>query len=201
MVETKINLLNNVMFKAICSHPNNRKMVAEFLSEVTGVQQERLEQASYQVGDIPKEKIEEGNITDLIIKIEDDHLIVLEMSRYSRMGSPKIILVNLDDFNLWNTRQGILDFESIDEKGHIETDMYELIHIIFENIMDEKYDNTKVKKFVEFITCKTIEEMKKRYEGDEEYMAAVRTVEELSKDPDFIKYYDIEEAYQQELKK
>ena len=41
--------------------------------------------------------------------------------------------------------------------------------------------------------------MKEEFEGDEKYMACVRRVEELSTDPNFIGYYDIEEARRQEL--
>ena len=41
--------------------------------------------------------------------------------------------------------------------------------------------------------------MKKEYGSDEKYMAAVRRVEELSTDPNFIGYYDKEEAIKQDL--
>ena len=44
-----------------------------------------------------------------------------------------------------------------------------------------------------------IEEMKKEYGSDGKYMAAVRRVEELSTDPNFIGYYDKEEAIKQDL--
>ena len=36
--------------------------------------------------------------------------------------------------------------------------------------------------------------------GDEAYMACVRRVEELSTDPNFVGYYDIEKARKQELR-
>ena len=223
MVETKINLFNDAMFKAIFRNPKNRKLVAEFLSEVTGVKQELLEQASYQGGEIPKKKLEEkGKIADLIIKIEDNHQIIVEMNQYrsnyifekntsyafsiasesskkGRKEYPRVILVNLDKFNPFQTKEGVIRFQLRDEKGHIETEIYESIHIILENILDKQYNNNKIKKFIEFMASQTIEEMKERYEGDEEYMAAIRTVEELSTDPNFVGYYDLEEAHKQEL--
>ena len=223
MVETKINLFNDAMFKAIFRNPKNRKIISEFLSEVTGVEQELLEQASYQGGEIPKKKLEEkGKIADLIIKIEDNQQIIVEMNQYrsnyifekntsyafsissesnrkGRREYPRVILVNLDKFNPFQTKEGIIRFQLRDEEGHIETEIYESIHIILENILDKQYNNNKIKKFIEFMASQTIEEMKERYEGDEEYMAAIRTVEELSTDPNFVGYYDLEEAHKQEL--
>ena len=223
MVETKINLFNDAMFKAIFRNPKNRKIISEFLSEVTGVKQELLEQADYQGGEIPKKKLEEkGKIADLIIKIEDNQQIIVEMNQYrsnyifekntsyafsissesnrkGRREYPRVILVNLDKFNPFQTKEGIIRFQLRDEEGHIETEIYESIHIILENILDKQYNNNKIKKFVEFMASQTIEEMKERYEGDEEYMAAIRTVEELSTDPNFVGYYDLEEAHKQEL--
>jgi predicted transposase/invertase (TIGR01784 family) len=41
--------------------------------------------------------------------------------------------------------------------------------------------------------------MKEKFKGDESYMAAIRKVEDLSTDPNFIGYYDIEEARKQDL--
>ena len=41
--------------------------------------------------------------------------------------------------------------------------------------------------------------LRKKYEGDSNYMACIRKVEELSTDPEFVGYYDIEEAHNQEL--
>jgi len=41
--------------------------------------------------------------------------------------------------------------------------------------------------------------MEEDFKGDEEYMACVRKVEELSTDPNFVGYYDIEEARRQDI--
>jgi predicted transposase/invertase (TIGR01784 family) len=46
---------------------------------------------------------------------------------------------------------------------------------------------------------KNITEMKEKFKGDDDYMAAIRKVEDLSTDPNFIGYYDIEEAKRQDL--
>ncbi len=46
---------------------------------------------------------------------------------------------------------------------------------------------------------KKIEEMIDQFKGDEKYMAAIRKVEDLSKDPNFVGYYDKEEAHKWDL--
>ena len=88
-----------------------------------------------------------------------------------------------------------------DELGNIETEMYRSIHLVLENINNSKYDIDKeIKKFGNFLRSeKTIEELEKEYNGDEKYMAAVRTVKDLSRDPEFVGYYNLEEAHKQDL--
>ena len=88
-----------------------------------------------------------------------------------------------------------------DEIGNIETEMYRSIHLVLENINNSKYDIDKeIKKFGNFLRSeKTIEELEKEYNGDEKYMAAVRTVKDLSRDPEFVGYYNLEEAHKQDL--
>jgi predicted transposase/invertase (TIGR01784 family) len=51
----------------------------------------------------------------------------------------------------------------------------------------------------ELLKMTEITEMKEKFKGDESYMAAIRKVEDLSTDPNFIGYYDIEEARKQDL--
>ena len=41
--------------------------------------------------------------------------------------------------------------------------------------------------------------MKEEYKKDSDYMSAIRKVEDLSADPKFIGYYDIEEAHIQDI--
>ena len=41
--------------------------------------------------------------------------------------------------------------------------------------------------------------MKNEFKGDDDYMAAIRKVEDLSTDPDFVGYYDVEEARKWDL--
>ena len=56
----------------------------------------------------------------------------------------------------------------------------------------------KIKKFVDFLLTERLEELVKKYGKDEEYMAMVRTVEQLYTDPKYIGYYDVAEAERQE---
>ena len=74
--------------------------------------------------------------------------------------------------------------------------------MILENIVNKEYNkdvDERIVEFCKFLKMTTFEEMNEEYEGDEDYMAAIRRVEDLSKDPDFVGYYDIEEALEQDL--
>ena len=98
----------------------------------------------------------------------------------------------------FKTDKGILDFRIRDEEGHIETPVYRSIHLILENLVNKEY-NKDIKKLAEFLSIKDIDTLRKTYEGDKNYMACIRKVEELSTDPDFVGYYDLEEAHKQDL--
>ncbi len=219
-----INMLNDAMFKAVFRSVEARKMVATFLSRITGIEESILEKAEYQGGELVKNNIKEkGKVSDIIVKIQDDNKIILEMNQFvsnyifeknmsyaftmfaetiplRAKRYPYVYLINLDNFNKFKTKEGILHFKIRDEYGHIETEHYQSIHLILENIIDEKYNGDKeIKKTVEFLKKNNLEEMKKEYGSDEKYMAAVRRVEDLSTDPNFIGYYDEKEAIQQDL--
>ena len=87
MTETKtelkeINMLNDAMFKSLFRSIEARDMVSTFLSSITGIKKEVLMNADYQGGELPKKNIhEKGKTSDIIIKIEDNHKIVLEMNQ------------------------------------------------------------------------------------------------------------------------
>ena len=67
------------------------------------------------------------------------------------------------------------------------------------NIQKRGYNVSKrIKKFVDFLLTERLEELVKKYGKDEEYMAMVRTVEQLYTDPKYIGYYDVAEAERQE---
>ena len=90
----------------------------------------------------------------------------------------------------------------IDEEGHIETELYNSIHIILDNVVNQEYNqdiDERIINICKFIKITTLTEMRNVYKGDENYMAAIRKVEDLSTDPDFVGYYDVEEAHRQEL--
>lgn len=142
----EINMLNDAMFKALFRSMEARDMVASFLSSITGIEKEILKNADYQGGELPKKKIKEkGKTSDIIVKIEDNHRIILEMNQYrgdkifeknmsyafsiasetvlaGTKKYPAVILINIDNFNAFGTKEGILNFKIRDEYGHIETD-------------------------------------------------------------------------------
>jgi predicted transposase/invertase (TIGR01784 family) len=220
----EVNMLNDSMFKALFRSNEARKMVAKFLNGITGIPVEDLMKADYQGGEIPKTNInEKGKTSDIIVKIEDDCKIILECNQFKTdtlfekntsyafsiasetvlAGSkkyPYVVLVSVDGFNSFKTKKPILHFKLRDEEGYIENELYNSFHLIIENAKNSKYNiNEDVKKISELLKMTKVAEMKKKFKGDGDYMAAIRKVEDLSRDPNFIGYYDIEEARRQDL--
>ena len=216
-------MLNDALFKALFRSIEARDMVSSFISSITDIPKEDLMKADYQGGELPKKILKEkGKTSDIIIKIDDGNKIILELNQYysnkifekntsyafsivsetilaGTKKYPRVILINFDNFNYFKTKEAILNFKLRDEYGHIETNQYHSIHLILENIVNSKYNKVKeVKKLAKLLKITNIEEMEDEFKGDEAYMACVRRVEELSTDPNFVGYYDIEEARKQE---
>ena len=220
------NFKNDALFKVIMTSPKTRKFAVGILNALTGIKKEYLENATYIGGEeINKKNInEKKQSTDVTVKVNDEQQIIVEMNQYktdvifpknsmyvmSRIVEntnagdtlyQKFILINIDNFNAFKTKKPLLTFLIRDEEGHIENELYKSIHLILENCINSSYNISKeIKKFAEFIYEKRkIEELESKYKGDEIYMAVVRTVKELSTDPEFSGYYDIEEKHRQEL--
>lgn len=217
-------MLNDAMFKALFRSIEARSMVSSLISSITDIPKEDLMKAEYQGGELPKKILKEkGKTSDIIIKIDDGNKIVLEMNQYysdkifekntsyvfsiasetvlsKTKKYPRVILINFDNFNYFNTKEGILNFKLRDEYGHIETEQYHSIHLILENIVNSKYNKIKeIEKVVKLLKATNLLELENEFKGDEEYMACIRKVEDLSTDPNFVGYYDIEEARRQEM--
>jgi predicted transposase/invertase (TIGR01784 family) len=222
----KVNMLNDSMFKAVFRSIEARRMVASFLNGITGIPVNDLINADYQGGELSKKNIKEkGKTSDIIIKIEDNKQIILECNQQktdelfvkntsyafsiisetipinakASKNYPHVILVNIDDFNAFKTKRPILHFQIQDEEGHIESEIYNSFHLIIENAKNSHYNiNKEVKKVSELLKMNNVDEMKEKFKGDDDYMAAIRKVEDLSTNPNFVGYYDIEEARRQD---
>ena len=220
-----INLMNDALFKAFMTHENNRTLVVDFLHSITGIEKEILRSGTFIGGEeIAKRKVyTKKQMTDMSILLENKRRIIVEMNQYNTKNLfdknvmyaftviveashkkmkeyPKVILINIDNFNCFKTDKPILDFKIRDEEGNIETEMYESIHLVLANMNNPKYNIDKeIKKFSEFLKKTDLEKIKREYERDERYMAALRTVEDLTTDERFIGYYDYEEERKREL--
>ena len=222
----EFNVLNDAAFKAIMCNPNNREMVVDVIYALTGIDKKLLRNATYIGGEeIPKRNLKQKKQqTDMTIKIQKNHQIVVEMNQtestnmfeknteyvFSKIVEttpskvkryPKIILINIDNFNKYNTEEPILEFKIQDNKGHIESELYQSIHFIIANAKNSTYNiDEELKKFARFLKQNTtVEELENEFKGDEKFMAAIRTVKDLSLDPEFSVYYDIEEAHKWDI--
>ena len=219
------DMCNDRLFKSIFRSIEARKVVINFLSAITGIEKERLEKAEIHGGDIAKTKVtEKAKASDVMVKLNEQEKIIVEINDYynsnqfeknteyafsvivestkSKKKYSKIILINIDNFNKFKTKKPILHFKLRDEDGNIENESYNSIHLILDNCVNKLYNQNideEIIKFSKFLKTTTLDDMKKVFKGDEDYMAAVRKVEDLSTDPEFIGYYDVEEAHKQEV--
>ena len=173
-----------------------------------------------------KEKLK---VSDVVVKVDDGNRIILEMNQYYtneiinknasyafsaiseniirnrkefskyKYNYPNVILISFDNYDAFNTDKGVLCFKIRDESGNIETNIYTSYHIILDKKVNREYNNSEIKELVDFLKSDNLEELKNKYEGNEEIMACVRRVEELREDPDFVRYYDYEESHKQDL--
>ena len=214
----KIDVMNDALAKALLRSEEAREVVATFISKVAGIDKELLINAKYVGGEIPKKKIYKKNKeSDVMVLIDENHRIIVEINRNSTnyifdknssyaMASiiemtrprntrfPTVILINLDNFNKYHTKLPVLTFVPRDEEGNIETNLYKSIHIILENIVNQEYTiDNEIVKFAKLLRAKSIEELKKEFKEDDNYMKAVNKIEELLMDPNFAGAYDVEE--------
>lgn len=228
MIEEKekaINLQNDWLFKAYMTNPNSREMVSNVISEITGIDKEILRNATYIGGEeiAKRNKEQKKQATDMTIRIDEHKHIIVEMNSYlddysfnknsgyamsrivetttSKTEYGAVILINIDSKNKFHTKKPIDIFRIQDEERNLEVDSYLSYHVLLENFNDKTYNIGKeTKKFAEFLRKKkTVEELLQEYKGDEEYMSVIRTVDELSHDPEFAGYYDIEEKHRQQI--
>ena len=97
-----------------------------------------------------------------------------------------VVLLNIDRFNKYNTKEPILDFRLRNEDGIIESNIYHSIHLIVENFTKENYNKVEkeIVKFVNFLNHTNLTKLKNDYKGDADYMAGVVKLEDYMKDPD-----------------
>ncbi len=213
-MELKVfDMCNDYMFKSEFRSIEARKVFVRFLNEVTGIDINILMNADFQSGELTKtNKYEKGKVSDCIIKISNNKKLIIEMNNFktkyiskkatsysygiitestgTNNNYPDILLICIDNFNAYNTKKDILTFMARDEDGNIENDLYKSIHIVLENAVNSEYN--EVKKFSKFLKMTTIKEMREYFKGDNDYMDAINKVEEYTKDPKFIGYYDAE---------
>ena len=227
VVKKEINLMNDQLFKAFFRSIEERRMIASFLRSVTGIEKEKLINAQYIGGELPKRKeYEKGKSSDVIVLIDDHNRVVVEMNQFDsdnqseknttylfynileanrirdKKKYPKVILINLDAFNRYYTNVPILIFKIRDQFEHIENEMYTSLHLMLANLVDDRYNkdiDEEIVKFSKLLKSKTIEELRENFKGDEEYMSGIEKVEDLISDPNFAGAYDIEERRQEEL--
>ena len=220
----EINLLNDAIFKAIFRSKETREGVAKFLSRVTKVPELDIQNAHFFGGELIKTNSKEKTkISDVIISLENDILIIVEMNQHKHYNQflknasyamrlfseltpintqtyPTIYLINIDNFRGLKTKKGISAFQFLNDEGESEFDNYKSIHIVIENILKDDYNgDEEIKKMITFLTTKNLTELRKKFKGERVYMRMVEKVEQLMEGPEMLGYYDLEEKQKWEL--
>ena len=218
-----INLMNDALAKSILRSKEARGPVIKFLSGITHIPKRKFKDALFVGGEIPKNhKKEKGKASDVMCILKDA-IIIIEVNdnyyqnlfrknslyAYTTLVSAipinvekykRVILINIDSFNHFKVEEPIIPFgtkyKELEEHG-----LYTSYHVILANITNTNYNiNEDVRKFGEFLSLKlTIEELKAKYEGDEEYMDIVKKVEEFMRDNNLVQYYDLEASHKFEV--
>ena len=214
-------------FKMLVSCDEAKGIFGQVISHITGINVDNIVKSQFIGCEITKSnEKEKGRTCDLIMDISKDLKIIVEMNQYrtdnifkknsdyalklltknNRKNNKygKIILINIDNFNDFDTNEPIVDVDIQSKNYVIENECYKSIHIILENMVNKEYNkdvNKEVIKFFEFLKMKSIEEMKEKYEGDEDYMKMVKKVEDYYNDPIYSDlFYDPEEKRKELLK-
>ena len=207
----EINMYNDKLFKAFFTSIEARGMVSSFLSAITGIEKEKFVNATYISGVEPTTMTEKekGKRTDILVKVDNYNRIIVEMNNFetksimdknvryafdlinrtTEVGEniySNVLLLNIDRFNKYNTKEPILDFRLRNEDGIIESNIYHSIHLIVENFTKENYNKIEkeIVKFVNFLNHTNLTKLKDDYKGDADYMAGVVKLEDYMKDPD-----------------
>ena len=207
----EINMYNDKLFKAFFTSIEARGMVSSFLSAITGIEKEKFVKATYISGLEPTTMTEKekGKRTDILVKVDNYNRIIVEMNNFETKSImdknvryafdlinrtteegkntySNILLLNIDRFNKYKTKEPILDFRLRNEDGIIESNVYHSIHLIVENFTKENYNKVEreIVKFVNFLNYTNLTKLKDDYKGDADYMAGVVKLEDYMKDPD-----------------
>lgn len=217
--ELEINLTNDALFKAMIRDERCRKMFGSVISTITGIEEELLLKGKYVAGEIPKKQIgETGKIADIIILLENNTIIIVEMNRFyyktlfqkntsyafssyvrnirgKKKRYPKVILMNIDCFDRFESKNRVIEFRIQNEEKQEEIKNYKSYHYILEKKKKKSYNESSqvLERFEKFMNAKTLGELKKIAKGDERFMFAFDMVDEYVVGDNVIVTYDKEE--------
>ena len=110
---------------------------------------------------------------------------------------PKVIQININRFGHFKSKEEILEFKSRDKLGIVETDKFINYHLNLKKV-ERKYkdglDLNKLEKELLILTLKSVDEINKLSEGDEELMEVARNLKDITYDINTVGlYYEDEE--------
>ena len=224
MIEKKINLCNDILFKAVFQSEEARSVMITFLNHITLIPREELERAFFVTMELPKlSQKEKGKKVDLLVKLKGGSRIIVELNAWKSKNIfekntqyafhqnisntpkkvkvyPTTILININNFKRIDTKEPVVLFQPSSKENQVETNLYQSYHFILANARIKRYNEDKeLRKFAQFLSCKTLEEAKQFGKEFEEYMPLYQKLCRLLRNEDFLTVYDREETHKEEI--
>ena len=123
----------------------------------------------------------------------DKAKIAVSNINYTYSNMPKVIQINLNNFNHLNKKNVVEVFKSRDENGVVENVKWEKYHISFKKVY-KKYKKglelSKLEKEILILRLRKIDEIDRLAEGDVELMEVANELKRLSLDTNTVVLYD-----------
>ncbi len=125
------------------------------------------------------------DISDVKISVEDDFCLVVDLIKCENGEEyPVKYVIQIDMENLSHSKESVLKFDLIDERGKM---FGQKINLIAENVINDDSIDEFVRKFVAFFYTDSVEGLEKNFGQDPEFGVLVDKVKELLSDPKMVK--------------
>ena len=215
------NVFCDPFAKSLLRSEEMRPLLAHVLSKLTGFNEMDILKATFIGGELPKDNLKQkGQIADIIIHLDDRRSIVLEINqgyypeiiskngyyamqvaltkRSSDTIEPEVWLVNIDKYLLKpEVDEALQYFEVLERTKGVTKEFtgYKSVHLPIDYIIGKGYnEDKKLYQFAQIFSAKSLKEVQEICKGDEELMPISEKIEKLTGDPNFLLYYDYEEA-------
>lgn len=223
-----VSMLVDCVFKTIIRNNPSRGYTIDIISGITNLEKDFLDKnLVFKNTELGKQRVlEKGRNSDVIASIQNN-VVILEMnsSYYSGLfeknlsyatgiqseilhvgnsytDQKMIYLINFDFFKQFGDEIFTNFMMRSEDDKYIETKNFKSFHVNLANLMTKYYNKdslTELENKLLLLCIDSISELDKIVGDDENMKKAVDKLKDLSRDPEFIGLYDVEERREYEL--